>query len=331
MYAKSIQRLGSITKSQQGIALITILMLVALATILAATIAKRQMYTSENTAYLMRQNQALLYAKSAELFFAELLQDDAKNAGQVDHLQENWAKPMPPFPVEDGYVSGVLQDESGKFNLNSLLTTEDQVNEKAKKYFEKLLQRVGLPAQLSEAVIDWQDADDEQSGAMGAESSYYQGLAIPYLPPNSLFHSAEELKQVRGFEGAKYQQIAPYVVAFPKRDTTININTAPALVLASLDEKLDVIAVQNLLDRRNANLEHFSNVNVLWELEGFQVVDSAYAMNLQVYWVCNHNISKPKLKWCWASANVNLAVIWCVAKNLSMSVGEVWRHFKFYH
>ena len=108
MYAKSIQRLGSITKSQQGIALITILMLVALATILAATIAKRQMYTSENTAYLMRQNQALLYAKSAELFFAELLQDDAKNAGQVDHSQENWAKPMPPFPVEDGYVSDVL-------------------------------------------------------------------------------------------------------------------------------------------------------------------------------------------------------------------------------
>jgi len=113
MYSKSTQRLGSIIKSQQGIALITILMLVALATILAATIAKRQMYTSENTAYLMRQNQALLYAKSAEVFFAELLQDDAENAGQVDHLQENWAKPMPPFPVEDGYVSGVLQDESG--------------------------------------------------------------------------------------------------------------------------------------------------------------------------------------------------------------------------
>ena len=275
MYSKSTQRLGSIIKSQQGIALITILMLVALATILAATIAKRQMYTSENTAYLMRQNQALLYAKSAEVFFAELLQDDAENAGQVDHLQENWAKPMPPFPVEDGYVSGVLQDESGKFNLNSLLTTEDQVNEKAKKYFEKLLQRVGLPAQLSEAVIDWQDADDEPSGAMGAESSYYQGLAIPYLPPNSLFHSAEELKQVRGFEGAKYQQIAPYVSALPKRDTTININTAPALVLASFDEKLDVVAVQNLLDRRNANLEHFSNVNALWELDGFQAVDSA--------------------------------------------------------
>ena len=208
MYAKSIQRLGSITKSQQGIALITILMLVALATILAATIAKRQMYTSENTAYLMRQNQALLYAKSAELFFAELLQDDAKNAGQVDHLQENWVKPMPPFPVEDGYVSGVLQDESGKFNLNSLVNDEGVPNPQAKLWFEKLLLRVGLPEKLSEAVIDWQDADDETTGAMGAESSYYQGLTKPYLTPNSKFRSVEELKLVRGFEGNKYKLIA---------------------------------------------------------------------------------------------------------------------------
>ena len=45
-------------KQQQGIALITILVMVALATILAATIAKRQANTAENTAYLMRQNQS---------------------------------------------------------------------------------------------------------------------------------------------------------------------------------------------------------------------------------------------------------------------------------
>lgn len=100
-------------KQQQGIALITILMMVVLATILAATIAKRQAYTAESTAYLMRQNQSLLYAKSAEAFFAELLKDDAENAAEVDHLQENWAQPMPAFPVEDGFVAGVLSDESG--------------------------------------------------------------------------------------------------------------------------------------------------------------------------------------------------------------------------
>ncbi|MFZ0329896.1 MAG: type II secretion system minor pseudopilin GspK, partial [Acinetobacter bohemicus] len=153
-------------KQQQGIALITILVMVALATILAATIAKRQANTAENTAYLMRQNQSLLYAKSAEAFFSELLVDDANNAGVVDYLQENWAKPMPAFPVEDGFVSGVLQDESGKFNLNSLVNDEGVPNPQAKLWFEKLLLRVGLPEKLSEAVIDWQDADEEISGTM---------------------------------------------------------------------------------------------------------------------------------------------------------------------
>ena len=68
-------------KQQRGIALLTILMMVALATIVAAGIAKQQANTSENTAYVMRQNQSMLYAKSAEAFFAELLVNDAENAG----------------------------------------------------------------------------------------------------------------------------------------------------------------------------------------------------------------------------------------------------------
>ncbi|KCX93584.1 general secretion pathway K domain protein, partial [Acinetobacter sp. 72431] len=48
-------------KNQQGVALLTILIMVALATILAASIAKHQTNTMENTGYLMRQNQSLLY------------------------------------------------------------------------------------------------------------------------------------------------------------------------------------------------------------------------------------------------------------------------------
>ncbi|MGB8696546.1 MULTISPECIES: type II secretion system minor pseudopilin GspK [Acinetobacter] len=258
---------------QQGIALITILVMVALATILAATIAKRQANTAENTAYLMRQNQSLLYAKSAEAFFSELLVDDAKNAGDIDHLQENWAKPMPAFPVEDGFVSGTLQDESGKFNLNSLVNNDGTANPQAKAWFEKLLIRVGLPEKLSEAVIDWQDADDETIGAMGAESNYYQGLPQGYLPSNSKFHSVEELKLVRGFEGQKYLQIANYVSAAPASDSKVNINTAPAMVLASLDPKLDVNAVEQVLQQRQAKLEHFSNISDLWVIEPFTQVN----------------------------------------------------------
>lgn len=261
-----------VKSKQQGIALLTILMMVALATILAASIAKHQANTAESTAYLMRQNQSLLYTKSAEVFFSALLKDDAENAGSVDSLQESWAKPMPAFPVDNGYVSGVLIDESGKFNLNSLLTADGSVNENAKKWFEKLLVRAGLPAQLSEAVIDWQDKDDEVVGSMGAESNYYRGLQNSPIPPNAKFHSIEELKLVRGFEGGKDKLILPYISALSSNETTVNINTAPAFLLASLHDQLDVHAVQQLLDKKQAAMEHFESVSELWEQELFSSV-----------------------------------------------------------
>ena len=261
-------------KQQRGIALITILVMVALATILAATIVKRQANTAENTAYLMRQNQSLMYAKSAEAFFSELLVDDAENAADIDHLQENWAKPMPAFPVEDGFVSGTIQDESGKFNLNSLVNADGTPNLPAKIWFEKLLLRVGLQEKLSEAVIDWQDPDDQTIGGMGAEANYYQGLSPSYLPSNTQFHHVEELKLVRGFEGEKYLQIADYVTTVPNTDSKLNINTASAVLLASLDPKLEVNAVQQVIQQRQANLQYFSNVSELWAIEPFAQVSN---------------------------------------------------------
>lgn len=261
-------------KNQQGIALITILVMVALATILAATIAKKQSNTAENTAYLIRQDQSLLYAKSAEAFFSELLVQDAQDSAQVDHLGETWAKPMPTFPVEDGYISGELQDESGKFNLNNLVKADGRPDENVQKWFEKLLVRVGLPAELSQAVIDWQDPDDQPTGAMGAESSYYQGLQPPYLAPNTQFHSIEELKRVRGFEGKNFDLIKPYISALPTTQSTkININTAPALVLASIDEKLDQHAIDDQLKAKFAKMEYFNSVNDLWSLDAFKNID----------------------------------------------------------
>ena len=258
--------------SQRGIALLTILVMVALATILAATIAKRQTNTAENTGYLMRQDQSLLYAKSAEAFFSELLIQDSDNGGNIDHLQENWAKPMPAFPVEDGFISGRLLDESGKFNLNNLLKADGSVDDSARRWFEKLLQRVGLPAELSQAVIDWQDADDETTGAMGAESNYYQGLDPSYLASNTRFHQVEELKLVRGFEGKNYDLIALYVTALPEA-TKINMNTAAPLLLASIDPKLDVKTLEQELKAKQAELTYFNSVEDLWKLNAFSGIE----------------------------------------------------------
>ena len=95
------------------------------------------------------------------------------------------------------------------------------------------------------------------------------------MPPNAKFHSVEELKQIRGFGENKYRLIASEVTASPVQDTKVNINTAKATLLASLDESLDTNRLQQVLDQRAANAEYFSNISELWEIEPFKSVDSA--------------------------------------------------------
>lgn len=262
-------------RRQNGIALITVLVMVALATIIAATIAKRQQHTLESTAYLIRQNQSMHYAEAAEAFYSALLLADRESSADADFLQESWAQPMPAFPVDDGIVTGKLEDESGKFNLNSLLKADGTPNVAMQKMFEQLLVRVGLPATLSQAVIDWQDPDDLSIGPMGAESQYYQGVVKPYLAANRPFESVAELRLVRGFDAKNYVLIAPYLSALPDINTKININTASALLLASLDPKLEVNTVDANLAEQQVKQVHFKKVSELLSLSAFSQLDDA--------------------------------------------------------
>lgn len=259
---------------QQGVALLTVLLMVALASVVAAGIAIHERHSLENTQYVLRQNQALLYARSAEAFFAELLQQDRDNSPNLDHLNESWAKPMPVYPVEDGYVSGVLRDQTGLFDLNSLLKADGSVNVAAQQWFGRLLVRVGLPADLSQAVIDWQDSNQDTSGALGAEDDYYRGLNPAYLAANQPFHQVDELKLVRGFEQGQFERIAPFVTALPVA-AKLNINTAPAMVLASIDPSIDLAALTQQLQQQQKQLKHFENTEALWQLAAMQNVDPA--------------------------------------------------------
>ena len=260
---------------ERGVALITILMMVALATILAAGIAKQQQVTAQGTQRLIQQNQALLYAKSAEAFFSELLIDDAKNAGQVDHLQETWAQPIPPFPVEGGVVMGRLTDQNAQFNVNSLLQSDGEtVNLAAQAWFERILQRANLSPDLTQALIDWQDQNDELSGSMGAESNYYQSLGQGYLAANRELTDISSLKQVRGFAGQNYQILKPYIAAY-SREYKVNINTASAWLLTSIDPKLKLSDVENVLTQRRGQLQHWQNLTEFWQTAPINQVDAS--------------------------------------------------------
>lgn len=255
---------------QRGVALLTILLMVAMATILAAGLMTRQQRDVRETSVLLRQDQALQYALGGESFLMALLSADEKTSASHDSLDEVWAQPTPPYPVEDGVVTGQIVDQSGRFNLNNLYH-DGQPDADAVALLGRLLVRVGLSADLADAVLDWQDPDDTATGAAGAENSFYLGQQPAYRAANQAFDDVTELQRVRGFEDpAAYAKIAPYVTALPNF-SAININTAKGLLLASLDSSIDSQAAEQWASLRDSNRQPLDQVAALWSSAAFSV------------------------------------------------------------
>ena len=252
---------------QRGVALLTILLMVAMATILASSLLMKQQRLIRESSVLLRQDQATQYALAGEWFLVELLAADQQSGANTDHLGELWAQPTPPYPVEDGFVSGQLTEQSGRFNLNNLYH-DGQPDAQAVAMLGRLLVQVGLSADLADAVLDWQDPDDTITGAAGAEDSFYQGQQPSYRAANRPLMSVQELQLVRGFESVEaFELIEPYVSAVPSF-TPINVNTAQAPVLAALVEQTDRNSIGDWVGRRDQNQQPVEQVTAFWDLAG---------------------------------------------------------------
>ena len=238
--------------SQKGVALITALLIVALATVISVEISKHLQLDIRRTGNLIASDQALLYMMTAESWSRRILRDDRQD-NTYDHLDEGWATEIPPIPVEGGTISGKLTDLQGCFNLNSLVLN-DQPNPAAQQIFTRLMQRLATPTgtNLSQAVIDWLDSNLINLNPDGAEDNYYLNLEKPYHSANSPIYSVSELRLIKGFENDEIiQQTRDWLCAFgPAADMKINVNTAPAEVLESLAANMNTATVKQIIDQR---------------------------------------------------------------------------------
>jgi len=168
---------------------------------------------------------------------------------QVDNLDEDWAQPVQ-FPFEGIVLSGLVEDMQGRFNLNNLLNDDGSVNSQELQRFERLLRLFELDPVIAQAVLDWLDSDIDPRMSGGAEDDFYMQLVPGYRAANRLMASASELRLVNGVTADAYKKLAPFVVALPKR-TAININTAPAEILAVLADNLTVADGETLVTERD--------------------------------------------------------------------------------
>lgn len=226
---------------ERGVALITVLFVVALATAAAASMTGDHQFDIRRTGNRIALTQAYQIALGGESWAMGILARDRRGETgttggrdpernpEIDSRDEVWAQQLPPIPIEGGQVTGRIVDAQGRFNINSLIAG-DRVDATALARFERLLQVLGLNREIAQAVIDWLDANSETTYPGGAEDDFYTALEDPYRTANQPAAAASELRLIRGIDAAAWRLLAPHVTALPEA-TAINVNTATPTVL----------------------------------------------------------------------------------------------------
>jgi len=257
--SRPLRKLPGLPGKQRGVALITAVLVVAIATIIATSMMKRQNFDTQRTANIIHRDQAVNYAIGAEHWAGIELTKDARTNG-YDYLQENWAYEIPPLPIEGGYITGKLQDLQGLFNLNSVL---DPVQAER---FARLCRELNVDPGFIPALQDWIDTDTEER-VNGAEDDAYTVMSPPYRAANRYLADTSELLLVKGVGIQDYNILMFYVSALPG-GAEINVNTASPLVLQSLADNVDLPDINSLADAR-AN-RPFKEVDDFVKLEIFK-------------------------------------------------------------
>ncbi len=234
---------------QAGVALITAILVAALAATVVASMIGRQQLDFRRTANLMEADQLRLYADGMAEWAARILQRD-RERNETDHPNELWATVLPPIPVENGELAGRLADLQGRFNVNALVRG-GEADAVAEARLRRLLSLLELNPELAAAVRDWVDPDIEPGYPNGAEDDRYLGRQPAYRTANGPMVSPSELALVQGFDDTGYRRLRPHITTLPGV-APINVNTAGPLVLMSLADGLTEADARRLTDDRGA-------------------------------------------------------------------------------
>ena len=241
---------------ERGVALITAMLITAMATMIAANLAWDNALDVRRTMVLLARDQAIQVALGAESWIINILHQDLQD-NDTDHLGEIWATELPGLPIEGGEVFGAIQDLQGRFNINNLIDHDGAVYEESLEQFRRLLLALGLDQRFAGIAADWIDRDIEPAFPDGAEDSIYTGMIPPYRAANQTLSSTSELAALDGMDRQTFRILEPHIAALPGR-TQINVNTATGAVLLSLDKNLTLADVESLIAEREAG--GFANI-----------------------------------------------------------------------
>jgi len=240
--------------NQRGLAMLATLMAVALMTVLVVDFTYSASASFRSSANQINALRAAYLGRSGVNVGLGLLAQDARNDAlsqqAYDGLDEVWAMPFPPLPVEGGAASLSIVDETRKLNINQLVNANNgAVNGGFSQTLERLFQVIGVSPEILPAIVDWLDRDDVESEG-GAETKYYMSLIPPYEPRNGPMPTIADLKMIRGIDDATFMRLRQFLTAAP--ESKVNVNTAPPEVLMALLPELgnQPSLLQTVLEQR---------------------------------------------------------------------------------
>ena len=237
----------SLKYQERGVALITVMLILALATILAVSMSSRQQLDIHRSANVFNFEQAYQYVLGAESWAKQILKRDFDD-NKIDSLDDDWARVLPPLPIEGGQMSGQIEDLQARFNLNNLVQN-GKPNKLYVERFKRLLRNIELNEDMAMMIVDWVDSN-EQTGFTGAEDNEYLNSSPAYRTANQSMADVSELLLIKGVDFEAYEKLRPFVCVL-KSETEINVNTASVEVLSSIVQDITLEDAKSLVEERN--------------------------------------------------------------------------------
>ena len=204
-------------KAQQGIALLTVLLVMSLALLITAGMLRSHRLALHSSAQQLHQLQLRQLSIAGETWGRQRLRDVLVDPKAVVAAGQGWATGTPALDSENARIEVHIEDLAGRFDMTALLG-QAPVDEVIAQRWLRLQTLLELPA-LDAGVLQG------------------QGLS--------------EISQLRGLPGVDsqwYERMRPWI-ALLGNEAPVNINTAPATVLATLEGVTPELARQLVANR----------------------------------------------------------------------------------
>ena len=282
-----------VLRRQRGVAVVTALLLTTLAISIVASLFWQQQVQVRSMENQRLQLQTKWILRGA-LDWSSVVLRQSNYTGAYTSLDQVWATPLAETRLDqyiereriegenfDASLSGSIIDATSRYNLTNL-AKDKIVSKEQQEIFNRLLINLRIDGRLAERAAQLVAAGqsvptlpDEQGQppppASGAPNPI-TGTPMPVL-------RVDDLMFLPGFTPEVMQKLRPFVTVLPAQ-TQVNVNTAPAEVLAAVLPGYSMSEANVLVEKRKRtpwrDLEYFKSEIKGDPIEGTVAVQSNY-------------------------------------------------------